>query len=65
MHCHRKCPNNQAFFPEEDRPHQYCVDRCENITTCGEVVVPEEHLEVMLGFMQIVFLWSLFKKRKA
>ncbi|XP_054162566.1 leishmanolysin-like peptidase isoform X2 [Oppia nitens] len=42
----RKCPNNQAFFPNSDPPHQYCVDRCENITTCGEVIVPEDHLEV-------------------
>ncbi|XP_022253400.1 leishmanolysin-like peptidase isoform X1 [Limulus polyphemus] len=41
----RKCPKNQAFFPEQDRKQQYCVEHCENVTTCGEVVVPEEHLE--------------------
>lgn len=40
----RKCPNNQAFSPDQD-PYLYCNEYCENVTTCGEVVVPEEHLE--------------------
>ncbi|GIY81664.1 leishmanolysin-like peptidase [Caerostris darwini] len=40
----RKCPNNQAFFPV-NVSEQHCKERCENVTTCGEVVVPEEHLE--------------------
>uniref|UniRef100_A0A131Y103 Leishmanolysin-like peptidase n=1 Tax=Ixodes ricinus TaxID=34613 RepID=A0A131Y103_IXORI len=40
----RKCPNNQAFSPDQD-PYLYCNEYCENVTTCGEVAVPEEHLE--------------------
>lgn len=40
----RKCPNNQAFSKDND-PHLYCNEYCENVTSCGEVVVPEEHLE--------------------
>ncbi|UYV62458.1 LMLN [Cordylochernes scorpioides] len=40
----RKCPNNQVLFPSHD-PRQHCLMRCENVTYCGEVVVPEEHLE--------------------
>ncbi|RWS04785.1 leishmanolysin-like peptidase [Dinothrombium tinctorium] len=42
----RKCPNNQAYFPPNNRSHQYCIGACEMVTTCGEVVVPEEHLDV-------------------
>ncbi|CAN7980154.1 unnamed protein product [Ixodes pacificus] len=42
----RKCPNNQAFSPDQD-PYLYCNEYCENVTTCGEVAVPEEHLEVL------------------
>ena len=26
--------------------NQFCVEKCELITTCGEVTVPETHLEV-------------------
>lgn len=40
----RKCPNNQAFSPDQD-PYLYCNEYCEKVTTCGEVAVPEEHLE--------------------
>ncbi|CAN7983090.1 unnamed protein product [Ixodes hexagonus] len=40
----RKCPNNQAFSPDQD-PYLYCNEYCEDVTTCGEVIVPEEHLE--------------------
>lgn len=40
----RKCPNNQAFSPDQD-PYLYCNEYCENVTTCGEVAVPEKHLE--------------------
>ncbi|KAG8200700.1 hypothetical protein JTE90_022316 [Oedothorax gibbosus] len=43
----RKCLNSQAFYPNSENLEQlqHCRERCENITTCGEVVVPEEHLE--------------------
>lgn len=40
----RKCPNNQAFSPDQD-PYLYCNEYCESDTTCGEVLVPDEHLE--------------------
>jgi leishmanolysin-like peptidase len=39
----RKCENNQYFLSPED-PTQYCKNRCVE-TTCGEWVVPDEHLE--------------------
>lgn len=43
----RKCAHNKAFF-QNNRGliQQFCVERCELITTCGEVTVPETHLEV-------------------
>ncbi|XP_064471791.1 leishmanolysin-like peptidase isoform X2 [Ornithodoros turicata] len=40
----RKCKNNQAFSRDHE-PHLYCNEYCEKVTSCGEVVVPEEHLE--------------------
>ncbi|XP_049813368.1 leishmanolysin-like peptidase [Schistocerca nitens] len=40
----RKCENNQVFYRKRD-PHPYCKNSCEAKTMCGEVVVPEEHLE--------------------
>lgn len=44
----RKCANNKAFFHPtiQGTVDQFCVERCELITTCGEVTVPETHLEV-------------------
>jgi hypothetical protein len=46
----RKCANNKAFFQTNGKGeiHQYCVEKCELITTCGEVTVPETHLEVSI-----------------
>jgi leishmanolysin-like peptidase len=41
----RKCEQNQVFFKSGD-PHPYCKNSCEALTMCGEVQVPEEHLEV-------------------
>uniref|UniRef100_A0A8D8WJ44 Leishmanolysin-like peptidase n=3 Tax=Cacopsylla melanoneura TaxID=428564 RepID=A0A8D8WJ44_9HEMI len=41
----RKCENNQVFYRKGD-PHSYCKNSCEPKTMCGEVEVPEEHLEV-------------------
>jgi len=41
----RKCEQNQVFFKSGD-PHPYCKNACEANTMCGEVEVPEAHLEV-------------------
>lgn len=41
----RKCRNNQVFLVPND-PHPYCMNACEQVTMCGEVPVPEHHLEV-------------------
>lgn len=41
----RKCENNQVFYRKGDM-HSYCKNACEKKTLCGEVVVPESHLDV-------------------
>jgi len=43
IYLNRKCENNQYFLSPDD-PTQYCKNRCVK-TTCGEWIVPEEHLE--------------------
>ncbi|XP_068085914.1 leishmanolysin-like peptidase [Anabrus simplex] len=40
----RKCENNQVFYRRGD-PYPYCKNSCEDRTMCGEVEVPEAHLE--------------------
>lgn len=39
----RKCENNQLFYRRDE---VYCKNACSEKTTCGEVEVPDEHLEV-------------------
>ncbi|KAF2368611.1 Peptidase M8 leishmanolysin [Trinorchestia longiramus] len=39
----RKCVDSQVFVIHED-PHLYCNTECEAVTMCGEVRVPDEHL---------------------
>uniref|UniRef100_A0A0M3JY20 Leishmanolysin-like peptidase n=1 Tax=Anisakis simplex TaxID=6269 RepID=A0A0M3JY20_ANISI len=41
----RKCLSNHYYIrPNEKSQHQSCVMGCKRKTTCGEIVVPEEHL---------------------
>ncbi|KAK7869707.1 hypothetical protein R5R35_011777 [Gryllus longicercus] len=40
----RKCENNDVFYLGND-PRPFCKNACESVTMCGEVPVPEEHLE--------------------
>ena len=42
---YRKCQQNQVFFKSDSR-HPYCKNKCEEVTMCGEVKVPEDHLDV-------------------
>jgi leishmanolysin-like peptidase len=43
----RKCENNQVFY-RKGEPYPYCKNACEARTMCGEVQVPEHHLEVCI-----------------
>ncbi|XP_023338328.1 leishmanolysin-like peptidase, partial [Eurytemora carolleeae] len=40
----RKCRENQVFYKQESK-HPFCKVSCEEDTMCGEVRVPNEHLE--------------------
>ena len=40
--------DHQVFF-KSDSLHPYCKNACEPVTMCGEVRVPEEHLEVSIS----------------
>ncbi|XP_006636416.3 leishmanolysin-like peptidase [Lepisosteus oculatus] len=40
----RQCSTNQ-YLRKKDDPHRYCQGACAEITRCGPVVVPEEHLQ--------------------
>ncbi|XP_034944355.1 leishmanolysin-like peptidase [Chelonus insularis] len=39
----RKCESNQIFVKDH---YAYCIDSCRATTMCGDVVVPESHLDV-------------------
>lgn len=54
---YRKCVNNQVFYRKGD-PHPYCKNACEDRTMCGEVQVPEEHLEVSYITYNVEYIMS-------
>ncbi|CAL4093643.1 unnamed protein product, partial [Meganyctiphanes norvegica] len=39
----RRCEKNQVFLIKGE-PHPFCKSKCEEVTMCGEVQVPEKHL---------------------
>nr|XP_034194018.1 leishmanolysin-like peptidase [Osmia lignaria] len=39
----RKCESSQVFVKDH---HTHCINNCRPITMCGDVVVPENHLDV-------------------
>ena len=45
---------HQVFF-KSDSLHPYCKNACEPVTMCGEVRVPEEHLEVSKCLFLLLF----------
>ena len=47
------------MFFKSDSLHPYCKNACEPVTMCGEVRVPEEHLEVMMSLCEYFFPGSL------
>ena len=48
-------------------PHPYCMNACEASTMCGEVEVPEHHLEVETCFFVLIidpFVCSRARRRE-
>lgn len=52
--CYRKCESSQVFVKDN---LTHCIDTCKSETMCGEVVVPEKHLDV--SFNYIIHLRSI------
>ena len=46
----------QVFF-KSDSLHPYCKNACEPVTMCGEVRVPEEHLEVFFHIFSSIYIY--------
>ncbi|XP_062312727.1 leishmanolysin-like peptidase isoform X1 [Osmerus eperlanus] len=40
----RQCATNQ-YLRKRDDPHRYCQGSCAEVTKCGPVIVPEDHLQ--------------------
>lgn len=53
-----QCESTQVFVKNS---LTHCIDSCKPITMCGEVQVPEEHLDVSDFFYKMM---NLFKNRK-
>lgn len=43
MSYYRKCESSQIFVKNTVT---HCIDSCKSVTMCGEVEVPEKHLDV-------------------
>lgn len=39
----RKCESSQVFIKNT---LTHCIDQCKQVTMCGEVIVPDDHLDV-------------------
>ncbi len=42
-----QCVSDRVRYKDGD-PHPYCVDGCAETTSCGETVVPPDHLDVSI-----------------
>ena len=40
-----QCVSDRVRY-KDGNPHPYCVDGCSSETTCGETIVPSDHLDV-------------------
>lgn len=47
----RKCESSQVFVKDG---LTHCIDSCKKTTLCGEVEVPEDHLDVRIEVRDIV-----------
>ncbi|CAF0990282.1 unnamed protein product [Didymodactylos carnosus] len=46
IHLTRACPARKVFIVENDNKIHYCDGTCASETKCGDVIVPENHLEL-------------------
>lgn len=50
---YRKCKSNH-YYLDISETHPLCVDQCRSETNCGEVLIPDKHLFVIL-FLNLNF----------
>ena len=43
---YRKCVNGTFYYPVTGSDDRRCKYTCENVSTCGSVIIPEDHLKV-------------------
>ncbi|CAF1567324.1 unnamed protein product, partial [Rotaria sp. Silwood1] len=41
----RQCPSRKMFIVERNYSIHYCSEKCLDETHCGDIIVPEEHLQ--------------------
>ncbi|CAF1133400.1 unnamed protein product [Adineta ricciae] len=41
----RQCPSRKMFIVENDYTIHYCSEKCLDVTKCGDIIVPDEHLQ--------------------
>lgn len=41
----RQCPSRKIFIVEHDYSVHYCLEKCLSETICGDIIVPDEHLQ--------------------
>jgi leishmanolysin-like peptidase len=41
----RQCPSRKMFIVENDFSVHYCSEKCLDETHCGDIIVPDEHLQ--------------------
>ena len=54
MFLYRQCATNQ-YLRKRDDPHRYCQGLCAEVTKCGPVIVPEDHLQVSSRYDALQF----------
>ena len=43
---YRNCVDGWYYYPVTGSDDRRCVYTCENVSTCGSVTIPEDHLKV-------------------
>jgi leishmanolysin-like peptidase len=41
----RLCGSSKVNYKDQ---RAYCVEQCAPVTVCGEIIIPDKHLEVMM-----------------
>ena len=56
---YRKCVDGTFYYPVNGSDDRRCKYTCENVSTCGSVVIPEDHLKVSEAAINTPFILQL------